>query len=75
LVSSDTDFKSMVMKDDRDEHELHDGANFDERLADIVGFKRAKSENLNAVKKLSTKQKIEKELAYITEAMDLDANL
>jgi hypothetical protein len=28
--------------------------------------------NLNAVKKITTKQKIEKELTYVTQALDLD---
>jgi hypothetical protein len=41
-----------------------------------VGFKREKVENLAGPgKKLTTKQKVEKELAYVTQALDLDANL
>ncbi len=46
---------------------------FDERDRDIVGFKREKKENLNTFKKLTTQQKIAKELDYVTMAMDLDA--
>ena len=75
MISSDTDFSKMVKDDDRAEYALHDGANFDERLSDIVGFKSEKSDNLNKVKKMSTPQKIAKELAYVTEAMDLDEGL
>ena len=46
------------------------------KSVDIVGFKREKVENLSVTKKkLTTQQKIERELAYITKAMDLDAPL
>jgi len=51
-------------------------ANFDERLNDIVGFKPKITENLNTIKKkLTTQQKIARELDYLTMAMDLDAPL
>lgn len=75
MVGSDTDFSKLVQNDDRGEYELHEGADFDERLSDIVGFKREGIENLNKKKKMTTAQKIEKELAYVTQAIDLDKNL
>ena len=50
-----------------DEEGLAKGENYDERKNDIVGFKREKVENLSGPgKKLTTKQKVEKELAYVT---------
>jgi len=54
LVGSDTDFSKLVQRDDRGEYELHDGADFDERLSDIVGFKKEGIENLNKKKKMTT---------------------
>ena len=53
-----------------------DGQNFDERDKDIVGLKTEKMENMSESatrhKKLTVEQKVQRELAYITEAMDLD---
>lgn len=75
MVGKDGDFSSLVSQD-LDEEGLAKGENFDERKNDIVGFKREKAENLAGPgKKLTTKQKVDKELAYVTEALDLDANL
>jgi hypothetical protein len=43
------------MKDEMAEQkQLDEDVNYDERNRDIVGFKREKAENLNAVKKLTT---------------------
>jgi hypothetical protein len=73
MVGPDFDFEKMVRQDEKEETMLHEGADYDERDRDIVGFQTEKIENLNAKKRLSIKQKIEKELAYITNAMGLDA--
>ena len=53
---------------------LNKDANFDEIDDEIVGFQRVKVENLSTEdnKKLTVKQKIAKELTYLTEAMGLD---
>ena len=71
MVGEDADFSNLVAKDLDEVSE-----NFDERDNDIVGMKREKVENLSGKpKKLSTKQKIEKELQYVTQALDLDPAL
>ena len=72
MVGPDFDFEKMVRQDEKEETMLHEGADYDERDRDIVGFQTEKIENLNAKKRLSIKQKIEKELAYVTNAMGLD---
>lgn len=66
MVGKDADFSSLVSKD-LEEEGIEKSENYDERKMDIIGKKREKVENLNTVgKKLTTKQKIEKELVYIT---------
>jgi hypothetical protein len=57
---------------------LDPNSNVDERDSDIVGFKTAKSENWNILEskkgRLTVAAKVEKELAYVTQAMELDVN-
>lgn len=72
MVGPDFDFEKMVRQDEKEETMLHEGADYDERDRDIVGFQTEKIENLNTKKKLSIKAKVEKELAYVTNAMGLD---
>ena len=47
MIGPDSDFSKLVKADEYGEHNMEDGANWDERNKDIVGFKREKVENLN----------------------------
>jgi predicted DNA-binding protein len=55
---------------------LSEGVNFNERDNEIVGLQTEKMENLSIGatrgKALTVKEKIDKELAYVTDAMGLD---
>ncbi len=72
LAGPDAEFTSLVNMDEQSEQLQQEGTNWNERSKDIVGLKREKIDNLNSLRKMTTKQKIEKELTYVTQALDLD---
>lgn len=63
----------MVQRDKLNDRLLDKDAKFDEIDDEIVGLQRKKRENLSTEEKakLTTAQKIQKELTYLTQAMDL----
>jgi hypothetical protein len=74
--TKDSLFRLQVARDEEEEQLLeYPNANFDERLHEIVGFKKRPTENLNRPAKLTRYQKVQRELEYLTKAMDLDAPL
>ena len=76
LDQKDLELERLATLDKENDGLLSEGANFDERDDEIVVLQREKAENMSdgatSGKKMTVKEKIEKELAYVTEAMDLD---
>ena len=75
LTEKESAFESLARLDE-DIDKLTGEVNFDERNNEIVGLQREKAENMsdNAASgpKMTIKQKVERELAYVTDALDLD---
>jgi len=76
LNSKDHELNRLVTLDEEIDGLLGEGVNFNERDDEIVGLQREKEENMSEGatrgKQMTVKDKIEKELAYVTEAMGLD---
>ena len=75
LDQKDLELERLATLDKEIDGLLSEGASFNERDDEIVGLQREKAENMSdgatSGKKMTVKEKIEKELAYVTEARTL----
>ena len=77
LTAKEQAFEQLAELDEQLDGLMPDlDSRYDERDKEIVGLQREKTENISDTattrKPLSVQQKVERELAYVTEALDLD---